>query len=78
MLGGLLLAAPPAALAFDSAQPIVPATCGGPATTVVIVDATAVPLTPPQSVPNVPPFVPHGPWDDAEGGGCAVWNWNIC
>jgi hypothetical protein len=78
LLGGLLLAGPPAVLAFDYAAPVVPAALGGPGTTVIIVDSTAVPLASPQSTPNELPFVPHGTWDDAEGGGCAVWNWNIC
>src|SRR3954453_9289487 len=69
LLGGLLATAPPGALAFDYAEPIVPPTFGGPGTTVIIVDSTAVPLASAQSVPNEPPFVPHGTWDDAEGGG---------
>jgi hypothetical protein len=85
-LAGLLLAAPHAALAFDYAEPVVPTNLGGPADTVIVVgsagefviDAAGPPQVSLQSAPNAAPFVPHGTWDDAEGGGCAVWNWNIC
>ncbi len=77
-LGGLLLVAPHGALAFDYAEPSVPAALGGPDGSVVVTDPAEAPTASLQTVPNEPPFVPHGTWDDAEGGGCAVWDWNVC
>ena len=78
VFGGLLLLAPHPALAFDYAQPAVPEAFGGPAVVVVPVAPGGAALASPQSVPNDPPFVPHSPWEDGEGGGCALWSWNTC
>jgi hypothetical protein len=77
VLGGLLLAAPYPALALDYAPPTVPEAYGGPAPTATV-DGTPNDLASPQTVPNDPAYVPHNTWDDAESGGCALWNWDTC